>query len=387
MENKVSNIDLYNKTGFSDIKKGTIFSNIYIVLIITIIALVFIGIAAYYIYIKYVTDSTNILNNKGYTSLDIQLNPNVFFETTKSVNDCINICNADITCDGITYNSDTKMCTGVNNGKLTEQSSNYSAWVKPIITIPTEIKKNFSKFIIVGNANGFKSINGVNLQQPYTNGYFCYSFNLKISDFYKNYGNWRHVFHKGSQIDTGKVLSYQSWENLILDFPIQSIGVWLAPFTNNLRIAVTTESLGNRNKNSYPQAFVQKCDTSDNCYITDMPSGKWVDREKSGDGSIETVKIDTFIEYFDHDLQNIPINKQLNISINFIGRDVEIYYNGKIVKIARLDGTPKISNNKSNIYVMNDNTFCGNISNLLYYPNSLLLQDIQDIIALAPSTN
>ena len=91
MENKVSNIDLYNKTGFSDIKKGTIFSNIYIVLIITIIALVFIGIAAYYIYIKYVTDSTNILNNKGYTSLDIQLNPNVFFETTKSVNDCINI--------------------------------------------------------------------------------------------------------------------------------------------------------------------------------------------------------------------------------------------------------------------------------------------------------
>ena len=256
--------------------------------------------------------------------------------------------------------------------------------VKEPQQLPITIKKNFSNSVIVGNTKSFKSVDGNKLQQPYTTGNFCFSFNLTIFDFYKNYGYWRHVFHKGSQIDTGRVLIYKSWENLILDFPIQSIGVWLAPFTNNLRIAITTESIGNQNHGSYQDAFVEKCNASGECYITDMPSGKWTDREKLGDGSVETVKIDKYVEYFDHDLQNIPINKQVNITINFKGRDVAVYYNGKIVKIIKLDGMPKLSTNISNLYVMSDNTFCGNISNLLYYPDALLLQDIQDVMALVP---
>ena len=81
-------------------------------------------------------------------------------------------------------------------------------------------------------------------------------------------------------------------------------------------------------------------------------------------------------------MQNIPINKQVNITINFRGRDVEIYLNGKIVKIARLDGVAVT--NKSSLYVMNDKTFNGEINNLLMYPDVVKMQDIQDIMALAP---
>ena len=33
---------------------------------------------------------------------------------------------------------------------------------------------------------------------------------------------------------------------------------------------------------------------------------------------------------------------------------------------------------------MNNNTFGGEISNILYYPDVVKLQDIQDIMALAP---
>ena len=388
MAEKLSNNKLYNKSGFSDEKQGNIFSNIYIIIIIVIIALLFIGFAAYYAYTKLTSDELNILIGNTYYGSDIPTYVPVFYETSKSVNDCINLCNNDLTCDGITYNSDSKSCSGTQNGLLRgNEPSNYSAWVKPVITLSSDIKKDFSKSILVGNTKSFKSIDGQLLQKSYTTGNFSYSFNLTIFDFYKNYGSWRHIFHKGTQIVPGTVLTYQSWENLILDFPDQSIGIWLAPFTNNLRIAVTTQSSGNQNKGSYSHAFVEKCDNAGDCYITDMPSGKWVKKEKKGDGSTEAVKINTYVEYFDHDLQNIPINKQVNITINFRGRDVEIYYNGQIVKVVRLDAMPKLSTNNTNLYVMNDNTFCGNISNLLYYPDALLLQDISDIMALAPPVN
>ena len=377
---KVNNSILLNKTGFANKNKGSIFSNVYTIIFIFVISLVFIGIAIYYYNVN--SSAVKIISNSSYYGTDIANYEPTFQENAKTVNDCINICANDLSCDGITYNSDTKACLGTKNGQIRNETNSYSAWVKPPTTLESSIKKDFTKSVLVGYTKTSKNIDAKKMQNPYIIGFFCYSFNLTIFDFNKNYGNWRHVFHKGSQITTGTVLTYQSWENLILDFPDQSIGVWLAPFTNNLRIAVTTTSLGNLNKGFYPDAFVEKCDESGQCYITDMPSGKWVDRSKSGDGSIDKTKINTYIEFFDHDLQNIPINKQVNITINFRGNDVEVYFNGKIVKIARLNGVPKI--NKSNLYVMNNNTFGGEISNILYYPDVVKLQDIQDIMALAP---
>lgn len=378
---KINNIELLNKSGFSNKKKGSVFSNIYIIIFILVISLCFIGIAIYY-YIK-TSNADKIISNSSYYGKDISTYEAIFKDTSNTVIDCINVCKNDLTCDGITYITDTKECIGTRNGQIRNETDNYSAWEKPPFTVSKTITKNFSKSILIGYTTNYKNIDARKIQNPYTIGFFCYSFNLTIFDFNKNYGSWRHLFHKGTQIDTGTVLTYQSWENLILDFPVQSIGVWLAPFTNNMRIAVTTSSLGNINKGSYKDAFVENCDRSGNCYITDMPSGKWIDRTKSGDGSIDNIKLNTYVEYFDHDLQNIPINRQTNITINFRGNDVEVYFNGKIIKITRLNGVPTI--NKSNLYVMNENTFGGEISNLLYYPDAVKLQDIQDIISLTPA--
>ena len=157
--------------------------------------------------------------------------------------------------------------------------------------------------------------------------------------------------------------------------------MWLAPFTNNLRIAVTTTSLSNNSYGSYPDAFVEKCNSVTNqCFITDMPNGKWADTSRSGDGSNPKTKLNTYVEFFDHDLQNIPINKQINITIIFRGNNVETLFNGKIIKINSLDGVPKID--KTNLYVMNDLSFGGEISNLLYYPDALKLGEVKSIIEL-----
>ena len=381
-------INLTSKSGFysyastANHKSTNIFSNIYLIMFMIIIALIFIGYAIYN-YIETSSDSI-ILENSSYYGSDISNYEPIFQENTKTVSDCINICKNDITCDGITYNIDTQACLGTKNGKLRrDEQNNYSAWVKPAGDKFNALheNKNFAKSVLVGYTKTNKIIDGQKLQNPYMLGYFCYSFNITIYDFYKNYGSWRHIFHKGSEISAGQQLNYQSWENLIVDFPIQTIGVWLAPFTNNLRIAVTTTSLANTAYGSYSDAFIQKCDMQNNsCYITDMPSGKWADNSKSGDGSNPKTTLEKYVEFFDHDLQNIPLNKQINITLNFRGKDVETLINGKILKINKLDGIPDI--NKSNLYVMNDKTFGGEISNLLYYPDALLLGDIQSIIDL-----
>ena len=120
---------------------------------------------------------------------------------------------------------------------------------------------------------------------------------------------------------------------------------------------------------------------TNDCYITDMPGGKWIDKSRSGDNSNPKTKLNTYIEFFDSDLQNIPINKQINITINIQGTDAEVYFDGKIVKVVKLDGVATISN--TNLYVMYDNTFGGELSNLLYYPEPLKLQDVNSILTLS----
>ena len=200
-------------------------------------------------------------------------------------------------------------------------------------------------------------------------------------DFYENYGVWRHVFHKGTKIDPSIKLNYQSWESLINDIPNQCIGVWISPFTNNMRIAITTSSVKGSQTGSFKDAFVQQCNsTTGTCFITDVNGSNWNNTSKMSDGSIPNTSINQYIEYVDHDLQNIPINTKVNFTINFINNYVEIFMNGKLTKTSQLTGTPNFD--KSSLYVMNDNTFNGEIKNLLFFPTNLKIADIVNIMAL-----
>ena len=383
--NKNSGNTHTNTNSKSDDANKSMFSNIYFVMFIVFVSLFFIGYSVYY----YLTSSNGIkiIANSSYYGKDITSYQALFQETATKMTDCINICENNILCDGVTYNNDTQVCSGTKNGQIRNESQHMSAWVKPpnskINNNSKNTKLDFTKQILIGYTNTPKVVKNTLIQNPYTIGFFSYSFNFTIYDFNKNYGSWRHLFHRGTPIDNNTIINYQSWENLIIDFPMQSIGVWLSPFTNNLRIAVTTTSSANKNSGSYEDAFIQKCSclTSD-CYITDMPDTKWVDKSRSGDGSTPKTKLNTYIEYFDSDLQNIPINKQTNITVTLLGTDAEVYVDGKIVKIVKLDGVPTVSN--THLYVMYDNTFGGEISNLLYYPEPLKLPDVNSILTLAP---
>ena len=378
----VREIDFSNKTGFYQRQNG-IFSNAMMVSLILFIGMAFTAYAFYVYY--YSAANNNIKTNSSYYGKDITLYQPIFQESANTITDCITMCQNDVTCDGMTYNNKTQICTGTKDGQIRNENADYSAWVKPIGE-PSSASKDFTKAVLVGYTKSFRVLDGAKIMNQYMLGNFCWSFNITIYDFYKNYGSWRHIFHKGTPITTGQILSYQSWENLVQDFPNQQIGVWLAPFTNNLRIAITTTSLANRTYGSYPDAFVEKCDSvSGNCFITDMPSGKWTDTSRAGDGSIPKIKVSTNLEYLDQDLQNIPINTELNITVNVYNTVVEIYFNGKIVKVSQLGGTPV--SDKKNLYVLNEKTTNCEISNLLFYPDVVKKADIANIIALSTSSN
>ena len=374
-------INFTNQSGFYEKKSENIFDNIYLILFIFIIGLIFIGYAIYS-FIKSSNDSI-ILNNSSYYGTNILLYEPLFQDSTDTINDCITNCKNDIICDGITYDSSTKACTGTKNGIVRSDSQNLSAWVKPpSLKISTsDMSKDFTKAILVGYTTTNIVVDGTKISNPYYIGVFSYSFNLTIYDFNKNYGNWRHVFHKGTPISKSTKLQYQSWENLVVDYPKQNIGIWLAPFTNNLRVAVTTNTLKNRNYGQYDQAFNQICDnTTKQCYISDMPNSKWKDTSTVGDGSTPNQSVGTYLEYFDLDLQNIPLNTEINITINLNGNNVDTLFNGKIRKTYLLNGMSIFD--KSSLYIMNDNTFGGEITNLIYCPDKLSLPQIQDIMSL-----
>ena len=136
-------VELYNKTGFHN-KDKRIFENTNIVILILVISLLFIGYTVYVYF--YSNSNNNIQANSSYYGKDIALYEPIFQQTTNTITDCINLCNNDLTCDGITYNNDTQTCMGTKNGQIRNETSSYSAWVKPVTTT-NKITNDFNKKI------------------------------------------------------------------------------------------------------------------------------------------------------------------------------------------------------------------------------------------------
>jgi len=372
---------LLNSSGINDViidGKARMFDNPYLIGIILLLTIVFIIYAIYY---YFTNKSLNIKKSSSYYGKDLAFYTPIFNNSVANIDDCVIQCQNDLTCDGITFNSDTSYCTGTKNGTIRSDLPILSTWVKPVANLTEHNINNIAQTIVLGNTRTRQIIDKVKFSNPYLIGQFAYSFTLTIFDFYKNYGVWRHIFHKGSVIDTNVPLNYQSWETLSSAIPNQTIGIWIAPFTNNLRIAISTTTTQGKPSGSYPDAFVQKCNPATrNCFITDLPSGKWVDTSRISDSSVPITKITQQLEYFDHDLQNIPINTKVTFTVNIIGNYVELFMNGKITKTAMLNGVANFNNLP--LYAMFDNTLNCELKNLIYYPTNLFLGDVKNIIAL-----
>jgi hypothetical protein len=343
------------------------------------------------IYVVYYYFRTNQpLPGFTYYSGDI-LNIDPLFNTTAiDINDCIDTCNKQPNCDGITFNSKTKSCLGQYEGRLRSDSSEFTAWVKSkkndsiARTGNVEDIKQSQSLVSLVKSQSSGIIPGNKIPVPVFLDQFTFSFWITVKDWYQNYSYWRHIFHKGSPFDKSpknsfKKFEYRNWEEITDKLPEQCIGAWLTPFQNNVRIALTTTSPKNTAE-VYPDANVEKCECipneitkeihCSNCWITDMQNDIKYSKIK-GVLNIDQEKV----EYID--ISDIQTNIPTNIIISVSGISAEIYVNGNFNRSIVLSGKPKW--NSGDLYVHNPIGYNGELKDLIILPGTSSLKIIKDL--------
>jgi len=192
------------------------------------------------------------------------------------------------------------------------------------------------------NSEILNSIPACNIVKPILNNQFTFSFWIYIKDFYynsnckSNCNCFKHIFHKGTLIEQNPPLTYDNWTNLISEISEQSIGLWMLPNINNLRVAINVES-----------------------------------------------ELHPNIEYCD--IENIPSKELVHITILMNKNHIEIYLNGKLYKTQQL--TNNIIFNSKDMYFNYQHTYSGKLFNFLYLPKLISFNEIQNLFKNKPNLN
>jgi len=157
---------------------------------------------------------------------------------------------------------------------------------------------------------------------------FTWSVWIYIDDLTYNSGRYRCVFYKGN--DFAKNPNMPDAQGL--NFPNNAPGLYLAPNTNALIVMMNTFNVIN-----------------------------------------EEITID-----------NIPINKWVNVIIRCENNTLDVYINGQITKSHHLHGVPK--QNYGDVYIAPNGGFSGYISNLWYYNYALGTAEINKIASEGANT-
>ena len=160
---------------------------------------------------------------------------------------------------------------------------------------------------------------------------FTWSVWVFIDDLTYNSGKYRCVFYKGN--DYAKNPNANDSETQGLNFPNNAPGLYLSPNTNDLVVMMNTFNVINE----------------------------------------EII------------INDIPINKWVNVIIRCKNNTLDVYVNGSIIKSHELHGVPK--QNYGDVYVAPNGGFSGYISNLWYYNYALGISEIQRLVNKGPDTN
>lgn len=353
------------------------FDNMWLIYFLIVITLIFI---AYGIYTFYIQD-TKIQFGKTFYGDDILSYEPIFTINTDKIDKCIDRCNKDTLCSGITFNSNNLTCQGTKEGKLRDDTSDYQVWQKPKTTLNNPVKMS----TLLGLSKEYKVIKSSEIPQPIMPSRFNYGFYLYINDFYENQGKWRHILHKGTVLEPGQTLNYVYWEDLVKTVPEQTLGVWLAPFNNNLRIAVSTIRPSDTGhivsmRALHPHAQLRDPVTQ-RIYLSGNKSAPLMDPatvvSSNASGSKLGPAATRFIEEIEYiDIPNLPTKKIIHISCNFIDNMLEIYLDGRLNKSKPLNGQPIKSD--ADLQILYPLSISGSIVDLLYYPDSANLSLIQE---------
>jgi hypothetical protein len=197
---------------------------------------------------------------------------------------------------------------------------------------------------------------------------FNFSIHLRIyiENYYSNYGSWRHIFHKGTQLENGKVLDYiyndevnDSWDELLADIPKQAPGLWLHPNSNTLRFVLETEY----DTVSCPETHADP--------YSSLDSGL--------SGKKKPAKLDNAITKVQFmDIPDIPVQTNVDLSFLVNSNNVTVYLNGKMRNIFTFKGKPII--NKGPLYFHAQKSYGGLLKKFYFFPKKISDEKIRYLV-------
>jgi len=334
----------------------SIFSNPIAITVIMSIAILFIVYGIYF----YIYSTDNLNRSHTYYGQDIRTWQPLFTLNTEHIEPCIERCTLDPSCGGITMDRDALVCTGTKTGgQLRQDTDRYTAWVKSANKKNTKFNIKDMKDIIgyrvlgmvdspikVEAKDGLPGLSS-------SSGFYNISMYILLSDFYEAYGKWRHITHLGTDPQLSSLIGKSSseWTAVSSGLPDQLPGLWIAPHTNNMRLAMTTIQ--------YPNHTAK-----DNQHSGKAMHGLPVKR----------------VEWID--IGNTPPNGRLtHVSVNVFPEMVEVYINGKLNKTMMLRGKPLIMNEQPDMYFkqMPRPGFNGMLQDIIVVPRTLTPGEIYQL--------
>lgn len=135
----------------------------------------------------------------------------------------------------------------------------------------------------------------------------------------------------------GETIVKDCWQDIVENYPYQNPGVWIHPFTNNIRIILTTNS--NEPHHSFITHFDLPTTNNKQNYslrqIEDTSPAPEV--SKCDLGGFNTQK-NYYREYFD--ILNVPINNEFHLGLIIAGKSATVYINGELNQTQNLFGDP-----------------------------------------------
>ena len=287
----------------------------------------------------------------------------------ESVEDCIEDCKEDGYCGGLTFDTTSNICYKFNKGEIVPGEKKHIAWEKE-----KQNKDIYDKTLLTGKVDNETIITKDRLFVKANENKYAFSFWLNIKDFYgdeSNHKYWKHILNKGNVPDLNK--KTDNWKDIENVVKNQSPGVWLAPYSNNIRVCFTV------NINNLPTNILHP--NQEKYYPNEKIDEEYYLKETFKYKTIkEDLTLGDYIQYID--IPNIPINKLFLISINIIQNVIEIYINDKLHKSMILYG--KIISENNNIYIKSKPSFNGSLYNLNYFPYTLKYKDIKNLYKKKP---
>jgi hypothetical protein len=309
--------------------------------LIAFILLITFGFIAYGLY-RYYTNESEYRPGQTFYGSDILTYEPLFTMATDKAEKCVSRCQKDSLCAGITFNADTLMCLGSEEGQLRDDSGNYISWVKPKNQLSSAFIKKTAAKPLVGLANSQMTIKNNELARPPFISRFNFGIFIYINDFYEGHGRWRNIICKGTEWLAGEPIDTPYWETVAEQRPDQCLGIWLAPFNNNLRVCITTRRQLSTSTNTQQQPQQPKT-------------------------------IQQTLEYID--IQNIPTRKLFHLSVNMVDGGMEVYLNGKLHRMIALKGVPIW--NELPLTILAPISTPATIMDLVFLPESANLDDIR----------